>query len=388
MCMCCCCYLCCLAALGLQLDDLHTLASPSRSPVHLFFIDCSQPSSAMQYEDLDALLIADAPADFDSLLANQNELEEITPRTSGYFLSLQPPSPPSAARAGAPAMPEAPLLPPISPVQRTAVSESTAAVAAPNGARSEPVMSADNNNASRTTLASSATGQQHHSQHEQHQGNSASPSAGTDLRSPLLSELHSSPAVSRPTAARLPPLRAVHDKRRRSPESVLPTLSTMKRRRTAASRAVYAHKTSSVGSQYQARIEPWDANVAGQIQREQQHQQSAPNENRQAGSANTGDVEGQPYFLSSLLPDTTADQSQSGKTQSLPMYLSATWLFRAVYRSQQPSDAVLVSQWMNTGSCCQACSPIRSAASLEQRPCISYINTATSWTIRSFSCDS
>jgi len=81
----------------------------------------------------------------------------------------------------------------------------------------------------------------------------------------------------------------------------------MKRRRAAASRAVYAYKTSSVGSQYQARVDPWDADVAAEIERERQ-QRTVQDEQKEGGSASTAGAEGQPYFLSSLLPDATAEK--------------------------------------------------------------------------------
>ena len=80
---------------------------------------------------------------------------------------------------------------------------------------------------------------------------------------------------------------------------------------------MYAYNTSSVGSQYQARVDPWDAKVAGEIQRERQ-QRRAPNRQRETGSDSLGDVEGQPYFLSSSLPDTTADKCKRTSMEPQP----------------------------------------------------------------------
>ena len=222
-----------------------------------------------------------------------DEHSERTSPSHGVFLQLLPLSPQRDVEDAAyDEMMNVPLLHPISP---------------PHGSRGN---------------GSTATAQHSHARTSQHidthangnQTDNTAHVASTPHSTQLLSDFRASSTVSFSSAAGAAQSASVFsDKKRRTHDS-LPTLSTMKRRRGTASRAVYAYKTSSVGSQYQARVPAWDANEAAQIQRERQQQAAPSNSGNSDGSA--ADVGGQPYFLSSMLPDTTAEQCQNQSSQT------------------------------------------------------------------------
>ena len=203
-----------------------------------------------------------------------------------------------------------PLLPPISPLQQTAFDNLPAA-----DAIAQPAASAIRSDVlpRPRQLGSTPERPQYAPQADTNRSDSTAPADNHVHPPQLLNNVHAPSFASSQSSSGALAAARVNDKRRRSPDAQS-RLSSMKRRRSAASRAVYAYKTSSVGSQYQAHVAPWDANEAAAIQRERQRL-TALNERREADGSSAASLEGQPYFLSSLLPDTTAAKCQKA-TQS------------------------------------------------------------------------